>query len=98
MVTITDISKAYPYCSVKQVGSKQLFIIEGEINNTYQKVLISYKTIIGRFYAGIWFITNEKYSVTTTRQANQFIKDTSFTVTRLNDISLDSVKEYLVNG
>ena len=55
----TDISK------VKQIDSMQLFIVN---NNT----LVSYKTTVGRLITGVWYITSQRYSVSTTRQLNRF--------------------------
>ncbi len=95
MVTLAEIKRSYNGCDCKQVGNKQLFIVEGDINGVYQTILLSYYTKIGRFVNGTWFITNERYSSTTSKQTSQFINSTAYTVIRLDDISLASIKEYL---
>ena len=46
-------------------NSMQLFIVN---DNT----LVSYKTTVGRLVAGVWHITPQRYSVTTTKQLNGF--------------------------
>jgi hypothetical protein len=62
---------------VKQVGSKQLFIVKG-------MELYSYYTKVGYLENGTWYLTTEKYSVTTSKQLNQFVsyvrKETLFSV------------------
>lgn len=68
MTTITDVKLQFNTDNVKQVGSKQLFVVN---DNT----LVSYRTIIGKLITGIWHITTEKYSVTTTKQCNQFANE-----------------------
>ena len=50
---------------VKQINSMQLFIINND-------TLVSYKTIVGRLIDGVWYITSQRYSRTTTRQLNMF--------------------------
>lgn len=64
---------------VEQVGSKQLFIVK--VQNSVDKwsyrsindtILVSYHTIIGVQRDGLWYITDKRYSVTTSKQTTQF--------------------------
>lgn len=56
---------------VKQIGSKQLFVVTFQ---TYQ-LLISYMTIIGYRSEDSWLLTKAKYRQTTTRHINYFRYD-----------------------
>jgi len=69
-VTIKDIKNRFNTLRVEQVASKQLFIVDLVGGG---RVLVSYYTIVG-IYEGIWKLTKEKYSRTTTRQLNSFAK------------------------
>ena len=72
MVTKQDITERFNAASVTQIGSKQLFIAQLQNNVT---VLISYYTIVGFERSGIWYVTDRKYSVTTSRQITQFSRN-----------------------
>lgn len=50
---------------VKQVGSKQLFIVKG-------RELYSYWTKVGYLEDATWFLTTKKYTKTTSKQLTQF--------------------------
>jgi hypothetical protein len=78
-----DIQLAYNVAPnmVRQVSSKQLFIVD---TSYLGRLLVSYKTTIGVFHNGIWYITTKKYSVTTSKQTTQFINSTSFPVERVS--------------
>lgn len=54
--------------SVEQIGSKQLFIVNGT-------ALVSYTTIVGKLMEDTWYLSTEKYSVTTTKQCTQFANE-----------------------
>ena len=89
-VTKKDIQLAYNVApdKVKQVNSKQLFIVD---TSYLGRLLVSYKTTIGLFHNGVWFITSEKFSVSTSRQTNQFINSTSFEVKRVDKETFDDL-------
>jgi len=69
-VTKKDVLRQYPDAlNVSQVDSMQLFVI------TFSKyeLLQSYYTVVG-VKTDKWYLTTEKYSVSTTRQMNKFAK------------------------
>jgi len=70
-VTKKDVKNKFHNClSVNQIDRKQLFIVEYA---NYQ-LLVSYYTIIGVSISDAnWQITDEYYSITTTRQRNYFL-------------------------
>jgi hypothetical protein len=72
MTTKTDIKRIFNTQDVEQLGAKQLFIVGGN-------KLVSYTTTIGHLYNGQWYITDEKYSRTTTRHVSYFRQWTSRT-------------------
>jgi hypothetical protein len=78
-----DIQLAYNVASnmVRQVKSKQLFIVD---TSYLGRLLVSYRTTIGLFHNGVWYITNKKFSPTTSKQTTQFINSTSFPVERVS--------------
>lgn len=51
--------------NLQQIGNKNLYIGDG-------KYLISYKTIVGVLHEGVWLLTTDKYSRTTSKQLTQF--------------------------
>jgi hypothetical protein len=57
--------------SIKQEGSKQLFIVRR--SNTLE--LYSYFTKVGEMVDGVWNLTTNKYSRTTSKQLTQFARD-----------------------
>jgi len=63
------------YSNVYQVGNKQMAIVV--INNI--EVLFSYYTCLGinssHCYIPAWKTTKKKYSITTTNQINQFLRN-----------------------
>jgi hypothetical protein len=61
---------------VKQVGSKQLFIVDTCTNG---RLLISYSTVVG-YFNDKWYLTRYKYSPTTSKQLTQFANKTKFKV------------------
>lgn len=74
MVTKQNIIDHFGAAEVEQVGSKQLFIVTLQNNVT---VLISYYTIVG-FYspaADVWYVTDRKYSQTTSCQLTAFARN-----------------------
>jgi hypothetical protein len=89
-VNTKDIQLAYNVAPnmVKQIASKQLFIVD---TSYLGRLLVSYKTTIGVFHNGIWFITNEKFSPTTSKQTSQFINSTSFEVQRVDNETFDDL-------
>ena len=68
MTTITDVKLQFNTDNVKQVGSKQLFVVN---DNT----LVSYRTVVGKLVDKTWYFTTEKYSVTSTKQCTQFANE-----------------------
>jgi hypothetical protein len=85
MTTLAKIKRNYPTCNCRQVGSMQLFIVEGVVNEQYSKLLISYNTIIGKFINSTWYVTTQRYSLTTTQQISRFAR--MFNVIRIDDIN-----------
>lgn len=70
MITIKQIRAVYPDYVIRQIDSKQLFIItKGDI-----RYLVSYLTIVGKFdlAKNYWILTTIKYSSTTSKQLSQF--------------------------
>ena len=78
----SDIKRIFQTNDVRQYDSKQLFLVDGN-------KLVSYKTIIGRFVGGTWYITNKRYSVTTSRHKSFFAKQTSFPVVYVDVLPSD---------
>lgn len=70
MVTKQMIIDKFNCSEVKQIDSKQLFIITKD----NEQFLVSYFTIVGKVIGGRWHVTTEKYSVTTTRQLSYFAR------------------------
>ncbi len=68
MTTIADVKSQFNTDNVKQVGSKQLFVVN---SNT----LVSYRTIVGKLIDRTWYFTNERCSVTTAKQITQFANE-----------------------
>ena len=79
-VTIETIQSLYPDATVKQVDSKQMFIVTDMAGTK----LLSYKTIVGYLLfdgceagAGLsstWHLTPVKHSRTTSKQLTQFAR------------------------
>lgn len=65
MITKRQVRDKFKTLDVRQIGCKQLFIV----NNYY---LISYLTVVGIRYNTTWVIANRKYSQTTIRQLTYF--------------------------
>jgi hypothetical protein len=89
-VNTKDIQLAYNVAPnmVKQIASKQLFIVD---TSYLGRLLVSYRTTIGVFHNSIWFITNEKFSPTTSKQTTQFINSTRFEVKRVDKETFDDL-------
>jgi hypothetical protein len=89
-VTKKDIQLAYNVAPnmVKQIDSKQMFIVD---TSYLGRLLVSYKTTIGLFHNGVWVITSEKFSPTTSKQTSQFINSTSFEVKRVSPETFDDL-------
>jgi hypothetical protein len=70
MTYISYFKTRYPY--VEQVGAKQMAIIRDsrDIN-----ILFSYYTPVGCKPNDVWYITNRRYSVTTSKQISLFSRD-----------------------
>jgi hypothetical protein len=69
-VTIKTIQGLYPHAIVKQVDSKQMFIITVPSGTK----LLSYKTIVGLLLNDVWMLTPNKHSRTTSKQLTQFAR------------------------
>lgn len=95
-VTKKDIQLAYNVAPnmVKQLGSKQMFIVD---TSYLGRLLVSYKTTIGVFHNGVWVITSEKFSPTTSKQTSQFIKSTSFEVVKVSAESFNDLLRAIGN-
>ena len=65
IVTADIIRYLHNTVNVEQINSMQLFVVD----NTY---LYSYRTLIGVFTGGNWFITTKRYSNTTSKQISKF--------------------------
>jgi hypothetical protein len=79
MVTKKDIRARFNLrgeVNIKQVSSKQLFIVDCPING---RLLLSYYTVVG-YFNDRWYLTKYKYSQTTSRQLTQFANSTNFQV------------------
>jgi len=89
-VKIKDIQLAYNAATnmVHQVGHRQLFIVD---TSYLGRLLVSYKTTIGIFHNSIWFITNEKFSPTTSKHTTLFSNSTSFEVKHVNKEIFDDL-------
>lgn len=77
-VTTKTISAIFgvPLTAIKQIGSKQLFVVNvsnGDIG--YKHILVSYRTIIGYNDNEFWYITTKKYSQTTSKQITTFSRN-----------------------
>lgn len=96
-VTIKDIMIRFNVKrdKVKQFNSCQLFIVD---STDYGRVLVSYTTIVGMFYNGVWYITTKKYSTTTSKQASTFIKSTPFKVERVKENTLRDMINCIKDG
>lgn len=84
MVTVKDIRARFNLrgeVNIKQIGSKQLFIVDCPING---RLLISYYTVVG-YFNDKWYLTKYKYSLTTSKQLNQFARTTNFQVEWVNE-------------
>lgn len=90
--------------NVKQVESKQLFIIDdySSLHNNCSncKYLVSYNTIIGIYdYNNFtWYITNEKFSPTTSKQTTQFINRIANKVVRVDSEIFAGIKLAIRQG
>lgn len=65
MITLTNIKEQFRTQDVKQVGSKQLFVVQDTL-------LVSYRTVVGVQYNNTWYLASCKYSATTSRQLSYF--------------------------
>ena len=72
-VTKKSIANKFSPCTVEQLGSKQLFIVD---KGSYC-LLVSYYTAIGYRLAGdnCWTLTAQKYSATTSKQTTWFSRN-----------------------
>ena len=74
-MTVTKENVASQFCigldKVQQLGSKQLFIAE----TPDLIVLVSYRTIVGVLKNEVWYLTDKKCSVTTSKQMSQFTRN-----------------------
>jgi hypothetical protein len=66
MSYLSDFKRQYDY--VQQVDSKQMC----KVIHNGEMLLFSYYTVIGFKRAGTWYITDKRYSKTTSKQVNQF--------------------------
>lgn len=57
------------YRSVQQVDHKQMAIVEDDKGNN---LLFSYYTIVGYGRGHVWYLTDKKYSTTTSKQLSKF--------------------------
>jgi hypothetical protein len=71
MTTYTkELQNLFPEAIISQFGNRQMAVVT---HSNYTRLLYSYRTIVGRFRNGVWYLTTTKYSHTTTRQLNQFV-------------------------
>lgn len=82
-VTVNTIIRTFEVTrdKVKQIKSQQLFIVDSPYLG---RLLVSYRTIVGVFHGGVWVISTEKHSVSTSRQVNSFTRSTPFEVQRVD--------------
>jgi hypothetical protein len=69
LVNIPEVPTGLQAIRVHQFGSKEFY--EVTTNVPQLAFYVSYLTIVGYYYQGQTFVTEKKYSVTTTRQISQ---------------------------
>jgi hypothetical protein len=85
-LTVKDTKYFFNSDNVEQVKSMQLFIVNNNI-------LVSYKTVIGILDNNdCWYITNRKYSKTTSRQITVFKRSNYHVI--VDDEVIDSMQSY----
>lgn len=72
MITKQTVMSLFNTPNVVRVGRQQLFIVT-LLNNV--TVLVSYLTVIGYLQDTVWYITERKYSQTTSRQITDFARN-----------------------
>lgn len=90
-VTKQDLKRYYPDAeSIERIDSMQLF----KACYPDKVYLISYRTVIGVKRAGVWYITTQKYSPSTSRQTTRFLSrlykqgyEHDKTIKRVSDLS-----------
>jgi len=87
MTTLKEIKALYPNHTVEQVDSKQCFYV---YFGTQHAIALSYKTIVGCYTKGTFYLTTHKYSVTTTQQCNRMARDFC-SVRRVDDEELQLI-------
>lgn len=89
-VTVKTIMQVFEVArdKVRQIDAKQLFIVDTPYLG---RLLVSYRTIVGIFYGGVWVISTEKHSVSTSRQVNAFIRSTTFEVQRVEEATFSDL-------
>lgn len=92
-ITKANIQAMYPNAhGIEQMGSKQLFHVWVNSDNA---LVLSYETIIGVVLKGIAYVTEEKYSCTTTQHCNMILRQ-SYSSFRVSAEDLqDKVNEVL---
>ena len=93
-VTKKDISAIFgvSLAAIEQINNKQLFMVYIYTDELgYQKILISYRTIIGVYDDEMWHITTKKYSQTTSSQITSFSSSRWGRIKRVNNDTLVSM-------
>lgn len=84
MVTKQTVMTLFNTPSAVRVGRQQLFIVT-LLNNV--TVLVSYLTVVGYLKGTVWYITDRKYNITTSRQITQFSRNNRVQKLTENDFS-----------
>jgi hypothetical protein len=72
MTTTRQVQARYPNNTVEQVDSKQCWYV---YFGTQNAIALSYETIVGCYVRGVFYLTTEKYSNTTTAQCTRMSRD-----------------------
>jgi hypothetical protein len=70
MTYLQHFKDRYPYA--EQIGLKQMAVIRDSRDNF---ILFSYYTPVGYNQNDVWYITNQRYSVTTSKQISLFSRN-----------------------
>ena len=85
---------------VEQFGSKRFWVVKftekgSDYYHRFQfkevTLAYSYKTIVGVKTFDTWFLTLEKFSVTTSKQLTQFANSTQYKVQRINALEFEAL-------
>ena len=87
MTALKDIKNRFPGNKVERIDTRQAFYV---YCGTQHMLALSYNTIVGCYCYGTFYLTTDKYSVTTTKQCNRMAKD-FHTVERVSEEMLQKI-------